>query len=205
MRRTKLLYIGLVIVTLSSIGCNLKRNVINYVPTRVAREFFGEKTNVHPIVPITAEVRKYRVIAVKNLDNLMLDEIPTEMYNLLNDQIAEQITRRKIFKEVTRIETEAELPTKHDAPPTLVLDGFVDNYHAGSRGLRLAEVGLNHAVVTIRLRLRDWSSNKTVGSVSITVYERAASKSVKSAIHKVAKEAADFIQKGATVETKSHG
>jgi hypothetical protein len=196
MKKVTLLCVGCLALVFGTTGCNFRRSIINYVPTRTAREFLGERTNVHPIVPITADLRQYKVIAIKHLDNLMLDAMPVRMYDYLNGQLVKEISRRKLFNEVVRIEDEAELGPKHETPPTLVLDGFVDNYNPGSRGLRLIEMGLNHAVVTIRFQLRDRQTDAVVGSASITVYERAARKTVKSAIERATKTAAEFIKQG---------
>lgn len=205
MKRTNWLYLACLMIVVSSTACSLKRQVSNYIPTRVAREVIGQQTNFHPLVPITTDLRNYNIIAIKNFDNLMLDQMPENMYHYLNDQVAKEISRRKMFGEVVRIEDEAELGTKADAPPTLILEGFIDNYHPGSRGLRVVELGLNHGVVTIRFQLRDRQTDEIVGSASITVYERAASKSIKSAINQAAKKAAEFISQGTKGAGKNHG
>jgi len=204
MKKINLLCLGCLGLALGSTGCNFKRAVINYVPTRVAREFVGQRTNVHPILPITAELRNYQILAVKSFDNLMLDEMPDRMYNDLNDQIVKEIARRKMFREVVRIEDEAELGGQNATAPTLILDGFVDNYHPGSRGLRLVELGLNHAVVTVRFQLRDRQTDEILGSASITVYERAASRTVRSAINQAAKTVAECIRKEVKGSGKRH-
>ena len=47
--------------------------------------------------------------------------------------------------------------------PTLVIDGFVDDYDPGSLPLRVVELGFNHVAVTVRIRLRDKQSGRIIG------------------------------------------
>ncbi len=190
MKKIALLVVALA-VALTSTGCFVK----DYLPTRIAREFLGEQTSVHVIVPVKTDLRKYKVLAVKKLDNGMLDEIPDSMYNYLNQQIVKAVSKQKLIKEVVPIEDETTLEPPESAPPTLILEGSLDNYHPGSRGLRLVEVGLNHAAVTIRFQLRDWKTNEVIGSASVAVYEQASSKTVASAVKKASKVTADLIEK----------
>ena len=202
MKRDGLFLLILLGVAPSSTGCNMKRQAISFLPTRIAREFTSEQTNFHTISPVRVDLRNYKVIAVKKFENLMLDDMPIGAYNLLNHQIVKEISQKKIFQEVHPFQYEEELESKESAPPTLVLAGYVDNYNPGSRGLRFAELGLNHAVVTLRFQLQDWQTQETVASASVTVYERASSKTVTTAIHRAARSVADFIRKGDSLARK---
>jgi hypothetical protein len=135
----------------------------------------------------------------------MLDEMPVGVYNLLNDQLVKEISQKKLVQEVFPFQYEEELEPKESAPPTLVLTGYIDNFNPGSRGLRVLELGLNHAVVTLRFQLQDWQTQETVASASVTVYERASSKTVTTAIHRATRSVADFIRKGDAQGRKSDG
>jgi len=192
------------LISLQSLACFSRRDVITAVPTRVVREIEGEKAYVHPTVTTKPEVTKYKIVAVKKLDNLMLDEIPVSMYNYLNTEIIRDISAKKLFTQVLPIQDEVELTEGND-PPTLVLDGFVDNYSGGSEALRIAEVGLNHAVITIRIELKDAHSSEVLAAASISVYERGIARTGKSAVHKVAESVADYVQKQVVPSPKNHG
>jgi len=205
LKRKILLSIVFVTAVLCSTGCNVKRHALSFLPTRIAREFTSEQTNFHTITPIRSDLRSYRVIAVKKFENLMLDEMPVAAYNFLNDQLVKEISHKKLFQEVHPFQYEEELEPKESAPPTVVLTGTIDNFNPGSRGLRVLELGLNHAVVTLRFQLQDWQTQQTLASGSVTVYERASSKTATTAIHRAARSVADFIRKGDSQARKSDG
>lgn len=101
------------------------------------------------------------------------------------------------------ITDEAELSDGGTSSPVLLLDGFLDNYNAGSRALRLAELGLNHGVVTIRIELKDSNTHEILGSASISVYERGVFRAENSAVHKAAKSVAQFVKKKIALAQKS--
>jgi hypothetical protein len=201
----RFLSFAVLLMAFQSFACLSRRDVITAVPTRVAREIAGERAYVHPTVTTKPEVVKYKIVAVKKLDNLMLDEIPVSMYNYLNTEIVRDISAKKLFTEVLPIQDEVELTDGNNDPPTLLLDGFVDNYNGGSEALRIAELGLNHAVVTIRIELKDAHSSEVLAAASITVYERGIARTGKSAIHKAAESVADFLQKQVAQTPKTHG
>ncbi|HSP05619.1 MAG TPA: hypothetical protein VLR94_00500 [Acidobacteriota bacterium] len=181
-----------------------RRDVITAVPTRVLREVEGQKAYVHPTVPIRNDAAKYNVLAVEKLENLMLDEIPTNLYNDLNTEIVQDIAQKKIFKQVLPIQDPAELQSGDEDPPTLILDGYVDDYSAGSEILRVAELGLNHAVVTVRIELKDASTADVLGAATITVYERGIARSGKTAVHKAAATVAAYLQQEINHARNSH-
>jgi hypothetical protein len=205
MKRNSLLFFVLAAAVLTSTGCNVKRHVYSFLPTRIAREFTSEQTNFHTITPIQGDLRRYKVLAVKKFENLMLGEMPVGVYNFLNDQLVKEISQKKLFQEVHPFQYEEELEPKESAPPTLILAGYVDNFNPGSRGLRFVELGLNHAVVTLRFQLQDWQTQQTLASASVTVYERASSKTAITAIHRAARSVAEFIRKGDSQAPKSDG
>jgi hypothetical protein len=205
MKRNSLFFLVLVAAVLGSTGCNLKRHALSFSPTRIAREFTSEQTNFHTTTPIRGDLRRYKVIAVKKFENLMLDEMPVGVFNFLNDQLIKEISQKELFQEVHPFQYEEELEPRESAPPTLVLAGYVDNYNPGSRGLRVLELGLNHAVVTLRFQLQDWQTQQTLASASVTVYERASSKTAITAIHRAARSVAEFIRKGDSQARKSDG
>jgi hypothetical protein len=171
------------------------RQVIQSIPSQIFHEAAGQRAYVHPVAPPKHELVNYKIIAVQKLENLMLDEIPPHEYELLNRQIVEELSREKLFREVLPITDAAELSNGGADSPVLLFDGFLDNYNAGSRALRLAELGLNHGVVTIRIELKDSNTHELMGSASISVYERGVIRAENSAVHKAAKAAAEFVKK----------
>src|SRR5262249_19037672 len=140
----------------------------------------------------------------KKLDNLMLDEIPVSMYNYLNTEIVRDISAKKLFTEVLPIQDEVEL-TQNGDPPTLLLDGYLDNYNGGSEALPISALRLNHGVVTVRIELKDAHSSEVLAAASISVYERGIARTGKSAIHKAAESIANYVQKQIVPTPKNHG
>lgn len=134
----------------------------------------------------------------------MLDKIPVRLYDDLNTEIVRNISGKRIFNEVFPIQDESELKGDPANSKILLLDGFVDDYDDGSRALRIAELGLNYAVVTIRVNLRDGQTMQVLAAASISVYERGTMKTGKSAVHKAAKTVADFVSKKMSPPKKSH-
>ncbi|PWT91852.1 MAG: hypothetical protein C5B54_04535 [Acidobacteria bacterium] len=199
--KTISLYPLLILIVLT--GCYSRRDVITAIPTRTFREISGQRTYVHPTVTPNPSLIEYKTIAVKKLDNLMLDEIPVAKYKELNDEILKNLSRKKLFSQVLPIQDEVELDHSTENR-VLILEGSVDDYSAGSRALRAAELGLNHAVITIRIDLKDASTQEVLGAATITVYERGVIKSGKSAVHKAAETAVDFVHKGLNNAQKAH-
>ena len=177
---------SVLVICFLQFGCMSKRQLIESVPTQTVREIEGEKAHIHPTVSPSPELPKYKIVAVEQLDNMMLDQIPVPVYDELNKEIVDNISRSKIFNDVRIITDEAELDTPTDGTNILLLRGSVDDYNAGSRALRVAELGLNHAVVTIRVQLEDASSKQVLGAATITTYERGFTRTGNSAVHKTA-------------------
>jgi len=196
--------VSMFVISVAQIGCMSKRQLIESIPTQTVREIEGEKAHIHPTVPPSPDLTKYKVVAVEQLDNMMLDQIPVPIYDELNKEIVDNISRSKIFSDVRIITDEAELDPPSDGTNVLLLRGSVDDYNAGSRTLRVAELGLNHAVVTIRLQLEDASTKQVLGAATITTYERGFTRTGNSAVHKTAAATAEFISQEITLAKKQH-
>src|SRR2546422_576869 len=73
-----------------------------YLVTRGVRQVTGKKMRLHPIVPMHATLGKYRVLEVRKLDNLILDQIPPPMEQYINDKVFKELASLKLFPEVVR-------------------------------------------------------------------------------------------------------
>ena len=77
--------------------------------------------------------------------------------------------------------------------PTLRCNGFIDDFDPGYAWLRLAELGFNHLVVTIRLQCRDKDTRQLLGAASITARDGRVTASGRRAIDRVVQRAGGFV------------
>lgn len=160
----------------------------------------GARTQVHSIVPVTAPLRRYRVIETHSLENLMPGKMPPVLERYLNDVLAEQL--RSIASAPAIVRGDAELWSDQGvtpsvpAEPTLVLEGFIDDYDPGYVGLRLVELGFNHMVVTIRFQLRDKQTGRIVGAASVTAQDNRVTATVRETIGRLVESVRSLIGAG---------
>src|SRR6185369_13900249 len=162
-----------------TLGCTV-RNVVTSVPPRIFREVHGLRVRSYEISPVTDDLRRYRAIEIRPLENLMLDQIPESSVAQLNTQIAKGLQALKNFDRTTTVD---ELVNRKGDPihqsipdtggdvsqPELILEGQIDDYTAGIPKLRYIEQGNNHAVLTVRIRLKNKQSARVLGEINITV------------------------------------
>jgi hypothetical protein len=91
---------------------------------------------------------------------------------------------------------EADMTVANSAIPTLVVEGELDDYDAGSLPLRVVELGFNHVAVTVRLRLRDKQSGRILAAASITTEDNRATGTTTTAIDHLAKRIRAFVGSG---------
>ncbi len=163
-----------------------------YLVTRGINHFTGKPTRFHSIVPLTDALDGYRVVEVKPLENLLGGQIPSQMEEYLNDQIARQLQSVKSKPEIVKL---GETQTT-DSRPTLVFDGYIDDYDPGYVGLRLVELGFNHVAVTVRFQLRDKQTGQIVGAASITAQDNRVTATPKAAMNTIAKRIRGFVSSG---------
>ena len=173
-------------------GCNWSP----YLATRAIRQVTGKKMRFHSIEPVRNALGLYRVLEVKKLDNLMLDQIPPAMEQYVNDRLFKELSESALFSEVVGPDDETAAEGKVMAPtkPTLVFEGIIDDYSPGYRGLRYAELGFNHVAVTVRFQLRDKLTGAIMGGASITAQDNRATGSTRSAIDRIAKRIKGFMK-----------
>lgn len=170
----------------------------SYAVTRSIREVTGAKFRVHVIAPLGSRLARYRAIEVRPLDDLLGTRMPAEMQRYLHDRLLRVLDRLPSSPVIVAADdgetgVSAEPPA---AVPTLVLDGFIDDYDAGSRALRAAELGFNHVAVTVRVRLRDQRTGRLLGAASVTAEDDRASGSTKAAINHLTDRIRDFVAGG---------
>jgi len=174
-------------LALATSGCGWQ----TYAVTRSAREITGAKTRLHVVVPIRASLKPYRVIELAALSDLVGERLPPSMERYLNERMAAALGRLPPTLPTVRRPAESEADV-----PALVVDGFVDDYDAGSRALRVAELGFNHVAVTVRVQLRDKQSGQLLGAASVTAEDDRASGTTRAAIDRAAEQIRDFVERG---------
>jgi hypothetical protein len=173
-------------LALATSGCGWQ----TYAVTRSVREVTGAKTRLHVVVPLSG-LTPYRVIEVAPLANLIGDRLPPPLEQYLDERMIQAFTGLP------------SSPATHKGPvdsdvsvPTLVVDGFLDDYDPGSRSLRVVELGFNHVAVTLRIRLRDKASGQLLGAASVTAEDDRASGTSKAAIDHATARIRGFVETG---------
>jgi hypothetical protein len=82
--------------------------------------------------------------------------------------------------------------------PTLVLEGDIDDFTPGIPKLRYIEQGNNHAVLTVRITLKDKQTARVLGQVNITVENTRITSNVERMMGKSAEEVARYVRRSAT-------
>jgi hypothetical protein len=188
-------------------GCNL-RSVATSVPPRVFREVHGLRVRSYQMTPATDDLRQYKAIEIHKLNNLMLNEIPAQSVEQLNAGIVKQIGALNHFDHIAVIEGANNTQEKANQPddeiteavvqPTLVLEGDIDDFTAGIPKLRYIEQGNNHAVLTVRIRLKDLQTARLLGQMNITVENTRITSNVERMVGKSAEEIAGYVRRNAT-------
>src|SRR2546423_1814524 len=84
-RKAVLFVLGIVVAAVN-FGCSA-RGVATSVPSRVFREVHGLRVRSYQIIPVVDDLRLYRRIEIRPLENLMLDQIPEPTVRQLNTEI----------------------------------------------------------------------------------------------------------------------
>lgn len=199
------LSIGLAAAT---IGCSV-RGLITSVPPRIFREVHALRVRSYQITPVTDDLRLYRAIEVHQLENLMLDQIPEATVKQLNMAIVKRVRSLNRFDRITEVEESSRppgVPINQSGPEIevgesqseLVVQEYLDDYTPGIPMLRLVEQGNNHAVLTVRIMLKDKRTARILGETNITVENARVTSNLGRMVEKTAKEVATFVERSTT-------
>ena len=211
MRKTT--YALSIVLASVTLGCSV-RNVVTSVPPRIFREVHGLRVRSYQISPVTDDLRRYRAIEIRPLENLMLDQISESSVAQLNTQIARGLQALKNFDRTTKVDESVNLkgdPIDQSLPdvradvsqPELILEGQIDDYTPGIPKLRYIEQGNNHAILTVRIRLKDKQSAKVLGEINITVENTRITSNVERMVEKTADEVVSFVERSTTHYNKA--
>ena len=196
-------------------GCGV-HSVATYVPTRAFREVHALRTRTYEITPVTGNLHQYKAIEIHRLDNLMLDGIPPQTVAQINEGIVKQVKALNRFQTVTAVDDEKEgggqslsLDNRRGgaaaSAPTLVLQGFIDDFTAGVPKLRYIEQGNNHAILTIRITLKDKETAGVLGQINITAENSRVTSNVEKMVKKASKEVGQYLRRSAMQPTETGG
>ena len=87
--------------------------------------------------------------------------------------------------------------------PELILEGQIDDYTAGIPKLRYIEQGNNHAVLTVRIRLKNKQSARVLGEINITVENTRITSNVERMVEKTADEVVSYVERSTTRYNKA--
>ena len=188
-----------------SLGCSV-RGVVTSVPPRIFREVHGLRVRSYQITPVSEDLRGYKAIEVHQLENLMLDQIPESSVEQLNLEITRGLRSLKNFELITDASdsqspqgdatNQSAIDVAVDRPRSvLVLDGYIDDYTPGIPKLRYIEQGNNHAVLTIRIRLKDKRTTTVLGEINITVENTRVTSNVERMVEKTGKEVVSYLDR----------
>jgi len=188
-----------------SLGCSV-RGVVTSVPPRIFREVHGLRVRSYQIEPVSEDLRGYKVIEVHQLENLMLDQIPESSVQQLNLEITKGLRSLKNFELITDA-SDSQSPQRDATNQSgvdvavdrsrsvLVLDGYIDDYTPGIPKLRYIEQGNNHAVLTVRIQLKDKQTTRVLGEINITVENTRVTSNVERMVEKTGKEVVSFVDR----------
>ena len=186
-----------------SLGCSV-RGVVTSVPPRIFREVHGLRVRSYQITPVNEDLRGYKAIEVHQLENLMLDQIPESSVQRLNLEVKKGLRSLKNFELITDA-SDSQSPQRDATNSSavdvavdrsrsvLVLDGYIDDYTPGIPKLRYIEQGNNHAVLTVRIQLKDKQTTRVLGEINITVENTRVTSNVERMVEKTAKEVVSFV------------
>jgi hypothetical protein len=188
-------------------GCSV-RSVATSLPTRVFREVHGLRVRSYQITPVIDDLSIYRRIEIHPLENLMLDQIPEPTVRQLNTEIINRTRSLNRFERITQVDetaglTESALNQSGDkvniarSQPELVVEGYIDDYTQGIPALRYIEQGNNHAVITVRIKLKDKQTARLLGEINITVENTRVTSNVGRMVGKAADEVAGYVGRSA--------
>ena len=205
MRQT--MYALSIVLASISLGCST-RSVVTSVPPRIFREVHGLRVRSYQITPVTADLRMYRALEVHQLENLLLDQIPETSVKQLNFEIAKGLRSLKNFERTTEVDVSPLLQgaineshrdgKAYESQPVLVLEGHIDDFTAGIPKLRYIEQGNNHAVLTVRITLKDKQTTTVLGEINITVENTRITSNVDRMVEKTATEVVSFVDRSTT-------
>lgn len=197
-----------IILATMSLGCSL-RGVATSVPPRIFREVHGLRVRSYQITPVTDDLHVYKAIEVHHLENLMLEQIPESSVKQLDKAIAKGLLSLKNLDISAEVDELASLQgasvdqshpeVRNDSQQSkLVLEGYIDDYTPGIPKLRYIEQGNNHAVLTIRVMLKDKQTSKVLGEMNITVENTRITSNVEKMVEKAATEVVTFVDRSTT-------
>ena len=82
--------------------------------------------------------------------------------------------------------------------PTLVLEGYIDDFTPGIPKLRYIEQGNNHAILMVRIMVKDKLTARVLGQMNITVENTRITSNVERMMGKSAEEVARYVRRSAT-------
>lgn len=206
-RKTLLIVLAIGIAGVS-FGCSV-RGVATSVPSRIFREVHGLRVRSYQITPVTDDLSIYRRIEIHPLENLMLDQIPEPTVRQLNTEIIDRTRSLNRFERITQVDAmESALNQSPDkvniaqSQPELVVEGYIDDYTPGIPALRYIEQGNNHAILTVRIALKDKQTARLLGEINITVENTRVTSNVERMVDKAAAEVAGFVGRSASRANK---
>jgi len=191
-----------------SLGCSV-RGVVTSVPPRIFREVHGLRVRSYQIKPVSEDLRGYKAIEVHQLENLMLDQIPESSVRQLNLEVAKGVSSLKNVELITDA-SDSQNPQRDatnqsavdvavdQSRSVLVLDGYIDDYTPGIPKLRYIEQGNNHAVLTVRITMKDKRTSTVLGEMNITVENTRITSNVERMVEKAAAEVVTFVDRSTT-------
>jgi len=210
-RKTLLIVLAIGIAVVS-FGCSV-RSVATSMPSRIFREVHGLRVRSYQITPVIDDLSIYRRIEIHPLENLMLDQIPELTVRQLNTEIINRTRSLNRFERITQVdaatgETESTINqsgakvSNDQSQPELVIEGYIDDYTPGIPALRYIEQGNNHAILTVRITLKDKQTARILGEINITVENTRVTSNVERMVDKAADEVASFVGRGASRDNK---
>ena len=191
MRRRLLRLAGGLFITALTTSCAWQP----YAAARAVQAVAGAPIRLHVITPLDASLRRYRLIEIKPLENLLPREIAGPVERYLTGRLTDQLHRVSSSPSVV-LQTTPAATLKPGEPAVLVVEGIIDDYETGSAAMRAADVGFNHAAVTVRFQLRDKLSGRVLGAASVTAQDGRPVGGARAAMNRLVRRVGAFVDQG---------
>lgn len=166
-----------------------------YAAARAVQYAVGAPIRLHIVTPLDSSLRRYRVIEIA-----MNDLLPRELGGPVERELSTRLTAvlRKVSTSPAVMLQAAPAASLTATPhaPVLILDGIIDDYETGSPTLRAADLGFNHAAVTVRFQLRDKDSGRVLGAASITAQDGRPVGGARAAMNHLVHRVGAFVDQG---------
>ena len=154
---------------------------------------------MHVITPLRVGLQRYQLIRLPPVINLLPAHVSANIPRELGARLERALDALPSRPQIERINPLDDPPSSLDPAPNpsaLVLVAALDDFEAGSRSLRLLEVGFNHVAVTVHVRMSRQDTGEVLGAISVTAQDDRESGTTSEAMDRVVGAIGRWVRNG---------